>query len=148
VLVSQPLKNPVAESAAPQVGQPASLELISGGCSTVPGVLVDDALDVGIAFSGSGDAVTVSPRGEVDYTAAPVFRSALLRCLRAPITQVIVDLSDVTFVNSPGLLVLAEANRLAHRDGISLVVRGHRHRAVRRPLQMVGLWGQLTHAQD
>ncbi|WP_246063621.1 STAS domain-containing protein [Blastococcus colisei] len=101
--------------------------------------MADDLLGIEVVSSDSGTAVTVAPTGEIDSVSAPVLRSALVSCLRPPCTQVIVNLTGVTFLNSAGLTVLAEAHRLARADGIELAVRGG-GRAVRRPLQITGLW--------
>jgi anti-sigma B factor antagonist len=56
---------------------------------------------------------------------------------------VIVDLDGITFLSCAGLTVLAEAHHLAGVDGIHLTLRGGQ-RAVRRPLQITGLWDRLT----
>jgi anti-sigma B factor antagonist len=116
----------------------------SGGTASARQFIADDLLGVDVASSITGAVVTVSATGGVDFVTAPVLRSALLSCLRAPCTQVIVDLDGVTFLNSAGLTVLAEAHQLAQADGIDLTLRGGR-RIAHRPLQITGLWNLLTH---
>jgi anti-sigma B factor antagonist len=115
----------------------------AGDTTHVRQFVADDLLGVEVVPSSTGTAVTVSPTGEIDFVTAPVLRSALLSCLQPPATQVIVDLAGVTFLNSAGLTVLAEVHHLAQADGINLALRGG-HRAVLRPLQITGLWNQLT----
>lgn len=105
--------------------------------------VADDLLGVEVAPSSTGTLTTVSPSGEIDCITAPVLRSALLSCLRPPCTQVIVDLARVTFLNSAGLTVLAEAHHVAHATEIDLGVRGG-SRAVLRSLQVTGLWDLLA----
>lgn len=116
-----------------------------GGSDTagVRQFVADDLLGIEVAPSSEGAVVTVSPTGEIDFVTAPVLRSALLISLRPPCTHVIVDLDGVTFLSCAGLTVLAEAHHRAAADGIHLTVRGGQ-RAVRRPLQITGLWDRLT----
>lgn len=115
----------------------------SGDTADVRRFVADDLLGVDIVTSSRGFVVTVSPTGEIDFVTAPVLRSALLSCLLPPCTDVIVNLDGVTFLNSAGLTVLAEAQHLAEADGIYLTIRGGQ-RAVRRPLEITGLWDRLT----
>lgn len=105
--------------------------------------IADDLLSVDVMPSGTGTVICVSPAGEIDFVTAAVLRSALLSCLRPPCAQVIVSLDRVTFLNSAGLTVLAEAHHRAHADGIDLFLRGG-SRAVLRLLQIAGLWDQLS----
>jgi anti-sigma B factor antagonist len=70
-------------------------------------------------------ACIVSLSGEVDLYAAPEFKRELLQVIDAGAALVIVDLSDVTFIDSTTLGVLMGAlNRLRQRDAdLSLVCR-------------------------
>jgi anti-sigma B factor antagonist len=122
------------------VDSPHSREV--GETTEVRRFVADDLLSVEVAPSGAG-VVTVSPTGEIDFVTAPALRSALLSCLHPPVTRVIVDLAGVTFLNSAGLTVLAEAHHLAQAEGIRLALSGGR-RAVLRPLQITDLWNRLT----
>jgi anti-anti-sigma factor len=115
----------------------------SGETAGVQQFVADDLLGVDVAPSSGGAIVTVSPTGEIDFVSAPVLRSALLSCLRPPCTHVLVDLDGITFLSCAGLTVLAEAHHLAEADGIHLTLHGGLP-AVRRPLQITGLWDQLT----
>jgi anti-sigma B factor antagonist len=114
-----------------------------GNTEDVRQFAADDLLGVEVAPSSTATVVTVSPTGEIDFVTAPALRSALLSSLRPPVTQVIVDLAGVTYLNSAGLTVLAEAHHLAQADGIALVLRGGQ-RSVLRPLQITGLSNQLA----
>jgi anti-sigma B factor antagonist len=100
--------------------------------------VADDLLAVAVVPSGDGAQVTVSPTGDIDSVTAPALRSALLSVLPGPCARVIVDLDGVTFLNSAGLTVLAEAHHRAQVAGISFGVCGGR-RAVRRVLRITGL---------
>lgn len=105
--------------------------------------VADDLLVVAVGPCGDGGLATVSPRGEIDSFSAPALRSALLSVLqpspaRVPCTRVIVDLDEVTFLNSAGLTVLAEAHHLARGGGVCFGVRGG-SRPVLRVLRITGL---------
>jgi anti-sigma B factor antagonist len=115
-----------------------------------PGVrrfVADDLLCVDVTTSDDDAIVTLSPTGDIDVVTAPVLRSALLSVLRPSCSRVVVDLDGVTFLNSAGLTVLAEAHHMAQAGGIAFVVRGG-SRAVLRPLQLTGLWDVMAVPAD
>jgi anti-sigma B factor antagonist len=98
------------------------------------------------------DVTGVAPRfqltvsGEIDSSSAPVLRQHLEALLDDEVRELTVDLSEVTFLDSAGLCVLAAAHRRALGQGVSLRVLA-RSRAVIRPLQITGLW-QLLKAEQ
>ncbi|MFC8718522.1 STAS domain-containing protein [Kitasatospora sp. NPDC057198] len=65
----------------------------------------------------------VRAHGEIDADTAPRLRRQLLRGLAAH-PEVVLDLSDVTFMDCAGLRVLVEARGLADRKGGRLLLRG------------------------
>ena len=69
------------------------------------------------------DAYIISLEGEVDLYAAPEFRQRLLQLIGDGARQVIVDLSETTFIDSTALGVLVGGvKRLRTNDGqLSLV---------------------------
>jgi len=109
--------------------------------------VADDLLGIDVATASTDGTVLVCPDGEIDCMTAPVLRRALMSARRQPCTRVVVDLAAVTFLNSAGLTVLAEAHHLAQADGIRLTVRGAVGPVVR-PLQIVGLWELLAEPTD
>jgi anti-sigma B factor antagonist len=109
--------------------------------------VADDLLAVAVVPSGDGAPVIVSPTGEIDSVSAPALRSALLSVLLPPCTGVILNLDGVTFLNSAGVTVLAEAHHQAQVAGISFGVRGG-SRAVLRVLRITGLWDLLADPRD
>lgn len=80
----------------------------------------------------------VTLRGEVDIYTAPRFKESLLELLEAGVSRVVVDLSEVTFIDSTALGVLIGGVRRLHdRDGrMALVVTS---RPVERVLTVTGL---------
>lgn len=109
-----------------------------------PQFMPEHLLAVDVTPVGAGDTVVVSPAGEVDAFTAPLLRAALSDCLQPPCTGIILDLTAVTFLNSAALAVLAEAHRLAQIEHIVLTLGGNPPRAVRRPLELTGLWELLA----
>jgi len=97
------------------------------------------ALDV----SRSEGSVSVAATGEIDSSSAPQFRRILDGLLDEPeVSEIVVDLGGVTFLDSAGLCVLAAAHRRTKGRGIQLRVLAS-SRAVIRPLQITGLWDLL-----
>jgi anti-sigma B factor antagonist len=109
--------------------------------------VADDLLGIDVATASTDGTVLVVPDGEIDCVTAPVLRLALVSALRPPCIRIVVDLAAVTFLNSAGLTVLAEAHHLARADGIDLTVRGG-SRTVVRPLHITGLWELLAEPTD
>ncbi|GLW72680.1 hypothetical protein Kpho02_49790 [Kitasatospora phosalacinea] len=79
----------------------------------------------------------VRVRGEVDADTAPRTHRELTRAL-AEHREVVLDLSEVTFMDCAGLRVLLAAGELADRTGARLVLRGA-GRPVARLLELTGL---------
>jgi anti-sigma B factor antagonist len=99
-----------------------------------------DLVTVEVAPTESG--VRVIAAGEIDSTSAPVLREQLESILGTEAGEIVVDLVQVTFLDSAGLCVLAAAHRRAVSQGVRLQVVAA-SRAVIRPLQITGLWALL-----
>ena len=84
----------------------------------------------------------VSPHGEVDALTAPRLGRRLLGLADEGKTRVIVDLSNVTFMDSTGIGVLLNALRQlrTRQGGLVLVCPTER---IMRPFQITGLMDQL-----
>ena len=100
---------------------------------------------VTVSVSETGPTVLVTAVGEVDSTSAPILRHHLDTLLDGDVREFTVDLSQVTFLDSAGLCVLAAAHRRAVRQDVAMRVLAS-SRAVIRPLQITGLW-ELLHAE-
>ena len=85
-----------------------------------------------------GDRVTLAIRGEIDLGSAPVLRASLDDVIAATHPVVVIDLSDVTFMDSTGLGMLAVAHQTLVDAGRRLIVRGA-HGVVRRVINVSGL---------
>jgi anti-sigma B factor antagonist len=82
-------------------------------------------------------AIVVSLEGELDLYNAEDVRAALLECCAEEPAVLVLDLAEVTFIDSTALGVLIEArSRLADRDGFRLAAPGLE---TRRALEVSGL---------
>ena len=97
---------------------------------------------VTVDVTATGPAVRVTAAGEIDSTSAPVLRARFDSLLDGSVEEVTVDLTQVTFLDSAGLCVLAAAHRRAAGQGVRMQVLAS-SRAVIRPLQITGLWSLL-----
>jgi anti-sigma B factor antagonist len=97
---------------------------------------------VTIDVSETGPDVRLTAAGEIDSTSAPVLKDRLDALLDEGATDLVVDLTRVTFLDSAGLCVLAAGYRRASADGRRIRVLAS-SRAVIRPLQITGLWDLL-----
>jgi anti-sigma B factor antagonist len=85
----------------------------------------------------SDGSIVVSLAGELDLYNAAAVREALLECCAESPERLIIDLSDVKFIDSTALGVLIEARtRLANRRGFLLAAPGLE---TRRALEISGL---------
>ena len=64
----------------------------------------------------------VSVDGELDMTAAPEFRDAIHAAIDAGASTVVVDLNEVTFIDSTAIGVLLGARERLRRSGGSLQI--------------------------
>lgn len=81
---------------------------------------------------------TVFVAGEVDYGTASQLRSALVDLAHEARTEVVVDLSSVTFIDSTALSVLVQAKQRFDSAGQRMSVTGTQPR-VARVLELAGL---------
>ena len=81
---------------------------------------------------GQGDSTVVAVTGEVDMDTGPAFNQGLLRAIGAGRGGLIVDLSEVTFVDSAALTSLVSAfDDLRKRGGgLAIVAADARMRAL------------------
>lgn len=63
-------------------------------------------------------------RGKIDEQALPRLRARLWRLLRRRPPWLLVDLSRVTFIGSPGLAILIQARQYLHEHGGCLALFG------------------------
>jgi anti-sigma B factor antagonist len=92
------------------------------------------------------ELITVTPTaggriavaGEVDCSTAPQLAACLESVLAAAPPEVVVDLTEVTFMDSAGLHTLVTAHGQATGRGVPLRIRVAT-RAVLRPIQVTGL---------
>ncbi|MEU8927995.1 STAS domain-containing protein [Kitasatospora sp. NPDC048545] len=80
--------------------------------------------------------------GEIDLDTAPYLRRALAAALESH-REVVLDLSEVTFMDCAGLSALVRARNQADRCGGRLILRGA-GRSVVRLLKLTGLYRRLA----
>jgi len=71
-------------------------------------------------FSSNGCVVVA--RGQIDLYFAPEFKTAIVQAIDDGMTELIVDLTDVDFIDSTGLGVLVGASKRLRELGGSLAV--------------------------
>jgi len=95
------------------------------------------ALEVAVTDVGEAVAV-VEVRGDLDTLTAPGFD----RWVREELPEradVVVDLDGVAFLASAGIAALVRLHQEAVRRGVRLHLVGRGNRAVRRPLEVLGV---------
>jgi stage II sporulation protein AA (anti-sigma F factor antagonist) len=69
------------------------------------------------------EAVVVHPVGEIDYSSLEPLREALLDARIAGVREIVVDLGQVTFLDSQGLAVILYAHQRQRSAGGHLILR-------------------------
>lgn len=102
--------------------------------------------DFSIGRHREGEAAVVSPVGEIDLVTVDQVR-ALVREAAAEAPRVVLDLRQVTFMDSSALRLLVEVQQLAEQDGFAFaVVRGPS--SLERLFEVTGLDGRLDLHDD
>jgi anti-sigma B factor antagonist len=89
-----------------------------------------------VGLAERGDVLVLSLAGELDLATAPVLRDALRRAVERSPKRLVVDLAEVTFVDSTVLGALVEARSALGGDAFALAAPGLE---VRRALEVSGL---------
>ncbi|MFI7609176.1 STAS domain-containing protein [Micromonospora sp. NPDC049366] len=104
-------------------------------------------MDVRLWDAGTGQ-VSLRPVGEIDLATADALDAALADALGRPgVTEVVVDLTDVTFLDSSGIRALVGAANNARRAGTTLRVVDPQP-VVARVLWITGVGGLLGLTPD
>ena len=88
-------------------------------------------MDLSITRADHGDRTVVRLGGEIDVYTAPFVREKLDEQIHAGRADLVVDLSDVTFLDSTGLGVLVGRLKIARTRGGSLRLVGTAERVLR-----------------
>ena len=102
---------------------------------------IDGAMGIEVHTIGNHDVVTVS--GEVDIASAPSLRETLLSVLADGTHELVIDLDQVTFLDSTGIGVLVAAFRRASAEGGSMSLVCNSPRSMR-VLEITGLTTVFT----
>jgi anti-sigma B factor antagonist len=95
-------------------------------------------LSTGDELDGAEKNVVVAPVGDLDLATAPALREMLIELVAAGMVRVVVDLADVTFIDSSGLgILVGAAKRLEAANG-RLAIRNPRPQA-QQVLELTGL---------
>lgn len=71
-----------------------------------------------------GDALVVTPTGDIDLHRSPAFRERLKEVASSKPARLIVDLSRVPYMDSSGVATLVEAMQISRRQSTELVLCG------------------------
>lgn len=90
-------------------------------------------------LSDSEGGKLISLGGRVNIDSSPRLRQQLLELLKQqPLPKLIIELSDLTYIDCSGIATLIEALKIAHQRNTQLQLRGLRD-GPRRLLEVIGL---------
>lgn len=85
-----------------------------------------------------GDSITIALSGEMDLSTVGKLDAAIRNAEDTVIGQIVVDMTDLSFVDSTGLSVLLSASRRNREDGDRLSFVPSKHEAVTRLVALTG----------
>lgn len=101
-------------------------------------------MNVSISTERNGGVATVSVGGELDLASAPQADQEIRAAAEADgVTDVVVDLSKLGFLDSSGIAVLLRGRRVAEASGVTYRVTGPSG-MVRQVLALTGILEHLT----
>ena len=84
-----------------------------------------------ITTTDLGDTIALSVAGELDAVTAPELQAAILAA-NTDCSRLVIDLSELTFIDSIGLGILLGAKKLSREQSFQLFVIPSEHDGVRR----------------
>ena len=84
--------------------------------------------DLPIEIQPIDDGTIVRPSGDIDLSRAPAFRVHLAEVFQSAPQRVVIDLSNVPYMDSSGVATLVEGMQLASRGSVKLVLVGLQER--------------------
>ena len=100
-----------------------------------------------VTVTTDGDKATVALRGELDLSGVDRARQAIEEAEGGSAGLLVLDLSELDFIDSTGLEVMLRAARRAHDEGRRLIV-ARPSRYVRRLLEMTAIDQSLDIVDD
>ena len=98
----------------------------------------DEFRPFGIEVDPQSDVVRVAPQGEIDLATVGRLRARIAELLSAGFSRLVLDLQDVTFMDSTGLRLVLELVHASRDDHWELSVIGVT-RAVHRVFELSGV---------
>jgi anti-anti-sigma factor len=90
------------------------------------------------SIEGKADGALIRLAGELDLSCEDPMHAEVARVMESCPRAVVIDLGDVTFIDSPGLRMLLDLASTSRRDGFELTLIGA-DRQVRRSIRITGL---------
>jgi anti-sigma B factor antagonist len=95
-------------------------------------------IEASFEVAGRGEHTVLRARGEIDVASVPVFQARLQQLVAGRSPRVVVDMTDVQFIDSAGLRVLVDGLTTARRRDGDLRVACPRA-SLRRTFEITGL---------
>lgn len=83
-------------------------------------------MDLAYEVSTAGDAIIITPTGELDVATAPGFRTELFHALEGSPKRLVIALGELSFIDSSGLSAILAAHQQCQQSGTRLYVAGAR----------------------
>ncbi len=92
----------------------------------------------------TGKAVILQPKGTINIQSSPEFRDALLKAFGKGDGRCVINLSEVTYIDSSGLATLVEGLQLAQKGGGVFALCAIEHPMIKDLLELTHLTEAFT----
>jgi anti-anti-sigma factor len=93
---------------------------------------------------GAGGRICLAVGGDIDMTTSDYFNQTVMRLIGEPaVTNVVLDVGHLGFIDSNGVTVLVKAHRAADERGASFRITNAQD-PIRGLLEMLGVYDMLT----
>jgi anti-sigma B factor antagonist len=110
-------------------------------------IIMADTDQITVNTTALADGILVRPTGDIDLSCSPALRQHLAAAQLDKPRRLVIDLSEVPYMDSSGIATLLEAMQIARRNGTRLVLCGLREK-VRSIIEITRLDSVFTIAAD
>lgn len=83
-----------------------------------------ERVPLSVTVEKSASATVLTPSGEISYHEAPTFRTFIKQAYDQQPALVVIDMSQVPYMSTPGVATLVEALQMSRRGSTGLVLCG------------------------
>lgn len=101
--------------------------------------------EMDFAVHKEGQAVVIEVRGSINAMHSPRLRDAIAKAFKSKLQGMIVDLDQVSYIDSSGLATLVEGIQLSENNSVKFIICGTLDEKIQHMLEITRLTELFTH---